>query len=211
MKYKFISLALIALAGLPINITTGSVKAATVADSRQQQAGVIFNPADTSVKIDKVPNLDFGEVKVGTKAQLTSTDTDLQTEDFRNNGAGWSLYVNYDKASDQAWTNENSVTGKGFELNLPPLTYAAKSDNMNMETAPDPAKSAFVVNDAQTLVENAKASVFLEEGNIQIGMGNWTGSFDKSQTTLDIPTNNIGGNYSATLLWTMNNAPDATQ
>ncbi|GKQ43308.1 hypothetical protein RD055328_12310 [Companilactobacillus sp. RD055328] len=167
------------------------------------------DPGTGNLTLDTAPNIDFGDVVVGTTSSATTIDNNLQTTDARATGAGWNITVQYGDGAgavltdiNQAW-KKDTVLGKGFELALAAPAYDPNNGTGN---APSTLNGVTVNTDANVI---ASAAGDTATGENAEGMGTWFGTFDKSNTKITIPANNLQGQYTAQLIWTLNDAPVA--
>lgn len=149
------------------------------------------------LRIDYISNIDFGTQTISGKtetyiAEKPASLTESQVSDLRGTGAGWHLQVNYD-TEKPGFTSEDK-TLSGAELTLPSGTAKSVADNK----ATPPATSEVVVNDAAQNIMTAAANT---------GLGTWTDEMDTANVSLKVPSGNLVGDYTATLVWTLSDAP----
>lgn len=149
------------------------------------------------LRIDYISNIDFGTQTISGKtetyiAEKPASLTESQVSDLRGTGAGWHLQVNYD-TEKPGFTSEDK-TLSGAELTL--LSGTAKSVADNKATPP--ATSEVVVNDAAQNIMTAAANT---------GLGTWADEMDTANVSLKVPSGNLVGDYTATLVWTLSDAP----
>jgi hypothetical protein len=153
-----------------------------------------------NLRLDYVSNIDFGTQTISSTnktytAQKPNKSVLAQITDLRGTGAGWVLQVNYD--TDKSFT-DGEKTLKGAVLNLPAGEAATTADNVSSAQAP--TTNAVSINDsAQTIMTAATNQ----------GLGVWGDKMDPTSVTLDVPAGNLAGNYTATLVWTLTDAPAA--
>ncbi|MFU1822293.1 WxL domain-containing protein, partial [Enterococcus faecium] len=63
-----------------------------------------------------------------------------------------------------------------------------------------PATSEVVVNDTAQNIMTATA-------NTNTGLGSWADEMDTANVSLKVPSGNLVGDYTATLVWTLSDAP----
>lgn len=149
------------------------------------------------LRIDYISNIDFGTQTISGKtetyiAEKPASLTESQVSDLRGTGAGWHLQVNYD-TEKPGFTSEDK-TLNGAELTLPSGTAKSVADNK----ATPPATSEVVVNDAAQNIMTAAANT---------GLGTWADEMDTANVSLKVPSGNLVGDYTATLVWTLSDAP----
>lgn len=149
------------------------------------------------LRIDYISNIDFGTQTISGKtetyiAEKPASLTESQVSDLRGTGAGWHLQVNYD-TEKPGFTSEDK-TLSGAELTLPSGTAKSVADNK----ATPPATSKVVVNDAAQNIMTATANT---------GLGTWADEMDTANVSLKVPSGNLVGDYTATLVWTLSDAP----
>ena len=149
------------------------------------------------LRIDYISNIDFGTQTISGKtetyiAEKPASLTESQVSDLRGTGAGWHLQVNYD-TEKPGFTSEDK-TLSGAELTLPSGTAKSVADNK----ATPPATSEVVVNDAAQNIMTATANT---------GLGTWADEMDTANVSLKVPSGNLVGDYTATLVWTLLDAP----
>ncbi|WCG53832.1 WxL domain-containing protein [Enterococcus faecium] len=149
------------------------------------------------LRIDYISSIDFGTQTISGKtetyiAEKPASLTESQVSDLRGTGAGWHLQVNYD-TEKPGFTSEDK-TLSGAELTLPSGTAKSVADNK----ATPPATSEVVVNDAAQNIMTAAANT---------GLGTWADEMDTANVSLKVPSGNLVGDYTATLVWTLSDAP----
>ncbi|ELB61621.1 hypothetical protein OKS_03414 [Enterococcus faecium EnGen0047] len=149
------------------------------------------------LRIDYISNIDFGTQTISGKtetyiAEKPASLTESQVSDLRGTDAGWHLQVNYD-TEKPGFTSEDK-TLSGAELTLPSGTAKSVADNK----ATPPATSEVVVNDAAQNIMTAAANT---------GLGTWADEMDTANVSLKVPSGNLVGDYTATLVWTLSDAP----
>jgi hypothetical protein len=150
------------------------------------------------LRIDYISNIDFGTQTISGKLETYKASeptlrTEAQVSDLRGTGAGWHLQVNYDTEKPGFVAADNQVL-KGAELTLPVGSATSTADNQS--TAPT-VNTLTVGNDAQNIM-NAESMT---------GLGTWADEMDTSNVTLKVPSGNVQGDYTATLVWTLTDAP----
>lgn len=151
-----------------------------------------------ALRIDYVSNIDFGSQKISSETKKYTAVTpakffEAQVSDLRGNGAGWNLQVSYD-SENPGFVSEDGTVLAGAELKLPAGTAKSALDNQSQ-----PAETAAVtVNaEAQNIMTASKKA----------GLGTWEDQMDAQRISLKVPSGNLAGNYSATLVWTLTDAP----
>jgi hypothetical protein len=151
------------------------------------------------LRIDYISNIDFGTQTISGKtetykASKPSLLTEAQVSDLRGSGAGWHLQVNYD-TEKPGFVSANNQELKGAELTLPAGTAKSTADN---QSAVPTAAAVTVGNDAQEIMGAASAA----------GLGTWADEMNTQDVTLKVPSGNMQGDYTATLVWTLADAPE---
>ena len=149
------------------------------------------------LRIDYMSKIDFGKQTISGKTETYTAEkpaltTEVQVSDLRGTGAGWNLQVSYD-TEKPGFTSEDK-TLNGAELTLPVGTPETAEDNSSAA----PATSKVVVNnDAQNIMSAAANT----------GLGTWADEMEPGNVTLKVPSGNLVGDYTATLVWTLSDAP----
>ncbi|GKQ43307.1 hypothetical protein RD055328_12300 [Companilactobacillus sp. RD055328] len=204
---KKMTLATAALTAMIATSTTTSVLADTkVDDLNRTSEGTVNVTAggdgeNGALQLVKVPDLDFGTIKLGDAATQVTTDTnEVTTSDLRGTKDGWELSVKYQEADATAWQNaDKSVSGSGFILELPALAYADASGTTNVGEKPTVSAVA-KVSDKDAVIATA-------DGSKLAGKGVFTGTFAQADTKLTVPANNQAVEYKSTLVWTLKDVP----
>ncbi|EOH55796.1 WxL domain-containing protein [Enterococcus faecium] len=149
------------------------------------------------LRIDYISNIDFGTQTISGKtetytAQKPALRTEAQISDLRGTGAGWNLQVNY--ATEKPGFTSEDKTLNGAELTLPIGTPKTVADNSSAA----PATNEVVVNNAAQNIMTAAANA---------GLGTWADEMDTANVSLKVPSGNLVGDYTATLVWTLSDAP----
>lgn len=151
-----------------------------------------------ALRIDYVSNIDFGTQKISSETKTYAAVqpaeiVESQVSDLRGSGAGWNLQVSYD-AEKAGFFAQNGAELAGAELTLP--AGNAKSTAGNQSAAA--TTSEVVVNkDAQNIMIAAEKA----------GLGTWADQMNAQAVALKVPSGNLSGEYSATLVWTLTDAP----
>ena len=149
------------------------------------------------LRIDYISNIDFGTQMISGKtetyqATAPANMVEAQISDLRGTGAGWNLQVSYDPA--QSGFSSADQTLKGAELTLPVGQTKTVADSQSAA----PATNEITVNDdAQNIMSAVKDT----------GLGTWADEMTTSQVKLKVPSGNLAGAYTATLVWTLTDAP----
>lgn len=119
--------------------------------------------------------------------------TEAQVSDLRGTGASWNLQVNYD-SENSGFQTQSGQTLKGAQLTLPVGTLKTVENNQSAA----PTTSTVVVNtDAQNIMTS----------DANTGLGTWADQMNTSEVSLQVPSGNLAGDYTATLEWTLTDAP----
>lgn len=178
-------------------VSSQTVQAAS--DTGITTNGSITLTAGSAITLDTAPNLDFGSQPISTTkaTYTTSGSTPIQVT---NPGfaSGWHVSV----SSSKFMNGDTELKGAELILNNT-TTSAADQTNLSgkavglADEAIDADKATIVPGGAALSVLNAAAGD---------GVGVWNSSWDK--VSLDVPAGNVAGDYSATLTWSLDNAPE---
>ncbi|MDO1604596.1 WxL domain-containing protein [Lactobacillus sp. YT155] len=144
--------------------------------------------------LDHTVDYDFGtQMVTGKEMTLNATQTKPYTQvtDLRENNSGWVLST---KITDFK-TEDGTKTLKGAQMTMPAGTAEAV-DASNTSAAPTTSEVKLNASDA-TLFTAAKDA----------GIGSWMDKMYDTPTTLYIPAGATPGAYSATITWTLTDAP----
>ena len=150
------------------------------------------------LRIDYISNIDFGTQTISGStetyaAQKPSLRTEAQVSDLRGTGAGWNLQVNYDSEST-GFKTQSGQELKGAQLTLPTGTPKTVNDNQSAT----PSTAVVTVNtEAQNIMTSA----------VNTGLGTWADQMTTTDVSLKVPSGNLAGDYTATLEWTLTDAP----
>ena len=172
-------------------VATATPVAAAVQSSPSSTTGKVeFTAGDLT--LNQVPNFDFGTQNILSTDQTYTATADGETKitDLRGDGNGWELTV---KATE---LTAGGKTLKNAQMSLENGTTA----NTNSETV--------TATDA-VLVPNTAAKVFSAAANN--GNGESTLTWDKANAKLFVPgtSTKSAAEYTATLTWTLADAPTA--
>ncbi|OQO71146.1 hypothetical protein BH747_03895 [Enterococcus villorum] len=150
------------------------------------------------LRVDYISNINFGEQTISGKvetyrASTPKLRTEAQVSDLRGSGAGWHLQVNYDTEKPGFVTTNNQVL-KGAELTFPAGTTKSTQDNQSDQPI---ANTVTVGNEAQNIMDATSMT----------GLGTWVDDMNTQDITLKVPSGNMQGDYTATLVWTLTDAP----
>ncbi|MGN8982712.1 WxL domain-containing protein [Enterococcus villorum] len=150
------------------------------------------------LRVDYISNINFGEQTISGKvetyrASTPKLRTEAQVSDLRGSGAGWHLQVNYDTEKPGFVTTNNQVL-KGAELTFPAGTTKSTQDNQSAQPV---ANTVIVGNEAQNIMDATSMT----------GLGTWVDDMNTQDITLKVPSGNMQGDYTATLVWTLTDAP----
>lgn len=181
---------------------SGVVGGSVFADDTQTQTtnatAALTQPGTTpggsdNLKLESAPTFDFGSQELsgtGNTFNEAATVTGDLTVNNIGNTSGWNVTVARSEFLD------GSTTLKGADLKLEQGTVSATSSD-NTSTAPT-TMLADLKNTSAAPVFTAAA------GN---GIGEWKDVFAVSNASLYAPAGNVAGNYTASLTWTLTNAP----
>lgn len=147
--------------------------------------------------IDNVTPFEFGTQAISSNSEVyaaTAKNPNIQVSDRRGTGQGWTLQVGL---STFAESKDNSVVLKGATLAIPKGTM--KTTDGNVSEAPE--------NFGFTLDADASGSDVLMNADEKKGMGTWADMLDNSNVKLSVPAGNFAGEYSATINWSLVDAP----
>lgn len=163
------------------------------ADSATSTASVSFTmPKNSTVAIDKVPDIDFSAAKVSNQAQdvdASSVDTAVSVTNpgFAN---GWSVSV---AATDFVSANDQE------RIHSAQLTF----DQAAIQSA---AAAVAPSDTAATTITTGGDAATLISANAQSSRGTTTANYAATAIHLHIPAGNAKADYSADLDWTLSNA-----
>ena len=146
--------------------------------------------------IDYVPHFDFGSVEIGEKPTVTAATNakaSVQISDRRASGEGWSLTASLSKFTD---SEDKSQELKGVSIALPAGKATTTAGNVSPEA----------VTLAANLTANGEsATIFKADENA--GLGSWANVITPGDVKLSVGSGNLAGDYSATMTYTLANAP----
>lgn len=214
---KLTKLGLVTLAAMGTMTIVNQVSLAAEADKVESKATVTLeqgevtgpvDPIDPSepggetghegpLTIDNVTPFEFGTHAISSSSEIytaTATNPNIQVSDRRGTGQGWTLQVGL---STFVETTDNAVVLKGASLSIP--QGVMKSTEGNVSEAP--------ANFGFTLDADNSGSDILMNASEKTGMGTWADSLDSENVKLAVPAGNFAGEYSATLNWSLVDAP----
>ncbi|MHC5279396.1 WxL domain-containing protein [Listeria kieliensis] len=147
--------------------------------------------------IDKVTPFEFGEHELTEDAEtfsITAKNPNIQVSDRRGEGQGWALQVGLSAFSDAKDTDK---VLKGAELVIPDGHLQTTAGNVSKKP------EEFAVK----LEADGKGMATLMQADKDSGMGSWADVLDGKDIKLLVPAGNYSGEYSATLNWSLVDAP----
>lgn len=138
------------------------------------------------LSLDNVSNFEFGSQTISTTAETYTATADLETvvTDLRGTGLGWNLGAKITSFKN----TEHTLLGASFTL---PIGTLSTTGN-----ATAPVATETTLNDStQTVLDAAQNS----------GLGKWSQNY--TNATLEVPSGNYIGDYSATIDWTLTDGP----
>ncbi|MCI1553079.1 MAG: WxL domain-containing protein [Levilactobacillus sp.] len=209
MKTGLLASAVVLGMVLPLALSTGASAADTdtTADSASKSASVTVTGGDLQFTKDEnsmqeAPSFQFGDAKVSTGEQTglkatgfsnkntadTYTGSVLSVDDDRGTGAGWTVSAALGAFSDDA---NHILTGAQLKMNaaIPSGTATAPAATL---TAADSASDTATAVPVFTAAKDA-------------GMG--TSTTDLKGATLDLPSAEYAGTYTAPLTYTLTAGP----
>ncbi|MDW5523890.1 WxL domain-containing protein [Carnobacterium maltaromaticum] len=147
--------------------------------------------------IDNVTPFEFGTHDISSNSEIytaTATNPNIQVSDRRGTGQGWTLQVGL---STFVETTDNSIVLKGASLSIPKGVMKSTEGNVSEEP----------INFGITLDADGSGSDILMNADEKTGMGTWVDSLDSENVKLAVPAGNFAGEYSATLNWSLVDAP----
>jgi hypothetical protein len=201
--------AITAAAALVLNIAATSVTAfaaegddATPAAQKGANTDAKAKLTDTddkgnknAITLDKAPSIDFGSKQItSTGAKFDGAVSIADVLQVSNPGvdSGWSVSL---AASD--------FTGNGKTLKGATFSLKAGATSLGQGTQSDPATPAAYSN----VQGSNQAATVLSAADGTQGVGVNTDTYDKANASLDVPAGNVAGDYTATLTWTLSDAP----
>ncbi|SPP29515.1 putative LPXTG-motif cell wall anchor domain protein [Brochothrix thermosphacta] len=146
--------------------------------------------------IDYVPHFDFGSVEIGEKPTVTAATNakaSVQISDRRASGEGWSLTASLSEFTD---AEDKTQELKGVSITLP----AGKATTTEGNVSPEAVTLA-----ADLKANGESATIFKADENA--GLGSWANVITPSDVKLSVGSGNLAGDYSATMTYTLANAP----
>ncbi|SPP29351.1 WxL domain-containing protein [Brochothrix thermosphacta] len=146
--------------------------------------------------IDYVPHFDFGSVEIGEKPTVTAATNakaSVQISDRRASGKGWSLTASLSEFTD---AEDKTQELKGVSITLP----AGKATTTEGNVSPEAVTLA-----ADLKANGESATIFKADENA--GLGSWANVITPSDVKLSVGSGNLAGDYSATMTYTLANAP----
>ncbi|MGM0125663.1 hypothetical protein IGI37_003062 [Enterococcus sp. AZ194] len=184
-------------------------------ETTQGTVGLIVNPdtdhpgagdgdgGDTGQKgdftLDHTVSYDFGQQAIdGKKMTLNATQEKpyVQVTDLREQSSGWQLLTKITEFKTADETNPKVLSGAQLTL---PMGTAEAVDDTNTSAKPTTAQVVLNSEDGTLFGANANA-----------GVGSWMDKMYDTPTTLYIPAGATPGAYSATITWTLQDAPSGT-
>lgn len=147
--------------------------------------------------IDNVTPFEFGTHEISSASEIyttTVTNPNIQVSDRRGKGQGWALEVGLSEFVDTA---DQAVKLKGASLEIPKGDM--KTTTGNVSEKPD--------NFGISLDADGNDSDILMKADTTKGMGIWEDSLNSGDIKLSVPSGNLVGDYSATLNWSLVDAP----
>jgi len=143
-----------------------------------------------------VPGFDFGTVASSANdITYTSASETGDLEVFNpGNASGYTVTV---ADSPFTATGGGTLTDEKLAFNDSVTTPTAPVDTDNFSTPPVLTKTLSITSAPATIL-SAPAGT---------GVGDFKTTYSAKDATLSVPAGNIGGSYSSTLPWTLNNAP----
>ena len=154
------------------------------------------------LSIDYIPNFSFESAEVSAEAFTvadTSDKPNVQITDVRGTGEGWNL-----KLAATPFKTNDGKTLSGAILRVKEIDV--QNPNSSVSAAPVAASVVFEFGQGEgTGVEHSILTAAKDSG-----MGTWLGRFYTGATNhveLEVPAGAYVGEYTATLTWTLENAP----
>ncbi|MBC1292348.1 WxL domain-containing protein [Listeria booriae] len=147
--------------------------------------------------IDNVTPFEFGTHDIESATQtysITAKNANVQVSDRRGEGQGWTLQVALSTFNDK---DDASKVLKGATLAIPQGTLKTTEGNVSEEPT----------NFAVSLAADGQSSATLMQADEKKGMGTWVDAFASEEVQLTVPAGNFSGDYSATLNWSLIDAP----
>lgn len=201
------AITLIGALVLGLSATISSTSSVKAADKTDATATLTTNPEDHPLELLAVPNINFTKTEItGTaltiKADKLTGNIDKTTTDVKvQNPAledGWNVSVKVGNFTE----TDGSTLLKGAQMSFDKGTltpeYGSIADDPNL-----PSTSAITLNDKSQIIMSAAAKA-------GIGTFNYDLTKDASNEmaiTLNVPSNNTAGTYTAPLTWTLTNDP----
>mgnify|MGYP003365055085 CR=1 FL=1 len=143
-----------------------------------------------------VPGFDFGTVASSANDATYTSASEVGNLEVLDpgNASGYTVTV---ADSPFTATGGGTLTGEKLDFNDSVTNPTTAVDADNVSTIPVLTKSLNVTSAPATILSAAAGS----------GVGDFKTTYAPTDATLSVPAGNIGGSYSSTLTWTLNNAP----
>lgn len=147
--------------------------------------------------IDNVTPFEFGLHDLTEETEtfsITTKHPNVQVSDRRGEGQGWALQVGLSTFSD---AKEKDKVLKGAELVIPEGQLQTTAGNVSKKP------EEFAVK----LEADGKSTATLMQADPDSGMGSWADVLNSKEIKLSVPAGNYSGEYSATLSFSLVDAP----
>lgn len=180
-----------------ISLMTVLPLAASAADTdktTEAEIELTQDPTNKDISLDEVPGVNLGSHVNQNSTETYTADSITGAIKVTNPGNtdGWNVTV---ATSDYINNGDSSKTLRGAALTFDSPTVTA-DDAGNISKLP--------TSDKVTVNGNAQSILTAEKSE---GIGQFTATHSKDNVSLLVPAGNAAGSYTATLTWTLSNAP----
>jgi len=195
MKKLLRNSLMLGAAFLGIGSFEGVAQAATTATPSTSTATADITPGTITIG-STVPGFGFGTVASSANDVTYTSATETGDLEVFNpgNASGYTVTL---ADSPFTATGGGTLTGEKLVFTDSVATPTTAVDADNVSTIPVLSKTLSVTGAPATILSAPAGG----------GVGDFKTTYDPTDAALSVPAGNIGGSYSSTLTWTLNNAP----